>query len=290
MSETYIPPDCRPLSDITSKQQIRLGIQGFGGTGKTWSALGTPDRKTRGFPNPLVVNIDRGLGAHQGCADILELPFYKLFHHAEMKDKLISWLNTHGPRLTENQTLIMDSLSSIEQIYHQWFENNKSLFVASNGKLNEFAEWNFKEKFFNELHLLLHTLKCDIIILAHESERPDKSTVSGQPGQYTGKIRPLMTGKVGDTIIKEYTDWFRQRSFAKTNDPKESTLESFRMSKIDFLEMQNAFVGDTIYVWQTKGDDYFDAKASSLINPPTFIPATYESFLKYSRSNKQQTK
>ncbi len=284
----FIPPDCQPLSSIIAKQQIRLGIQGFGGTGKNWSVLGTPDKKQRGFPNPIVLNIDRGLGAHSGCGHINELPFYKLHKRSEMKDKLIEWLDKNASKMSEEQTLIIDNLSSLEQIYHEWYRANEHMFISDKGQVNAFAEWQVKEKWFNQLHLLFHTLCCDVILLAHESERPDKSTTPGQPGQYTGKIRAVVTGKVGDTIIKEYTDWFRQRCCAKTQDPKPETLNGFRMTKDEFISMQRTFEGDTVYFWQTKGDDIFDGKASSLVNPPTFIPATYDSFLKYSRQIKQQ--
>jgi len=281
----YIPPSCRPLSEDTAKQQIRLGLQGFPGTGKDWSILGTPDGIQLGFPNPIVLNIDRGLGAHSGCSHILEMPFYKMYKRPEQKDKIIEWLDREGAKLTESQTLVVDSLSSIEQIYHMWFKDNEStLAIGSNGQYNNFIEWQIKEKFFSEIHVMLKSFKCNVVLLCHESERPDKATSPGQPGSYTGKIRPLLSGKYGDQLVREYTDWFRQSCANKTSDPKEDTLKNFRMTKSEFMSMQNGFIGETIYYWQTKGTDQFDAKASSLVNPPTFIPATYSSFLKYSRT------
>src|ERR1700728_2066857 len=92
----YIPPSARTLDSDNSKQQIRLGIQGFPGGGKNWSVLGTPDKKQLGFPNCIVANLDRGLGAHQGCSHIYELPFYKMFKRDEMKDKIIEWIDREG--------------------------------------------------------------------------------------------------------------------------------------------------------------------------------------------------
>ena len=286
-TDIYIPPSCRMLSEDTAKQQIRLGIQGFPGSGKDWSILGTPDGKQKGFPNPIVLNLDRGLGAHSQCTNIYEVPLYKMFKRTEQKDKLVEWLDREGGKLTESQTLIIDSLSSLEQIYHIWFKDNESaLAVSSTGAYNNFVEWNLKDKWFNEIHNIVKGFRCDIVLLSHEAERADKSTAPGQPGLYTGKIRPILSGKFGDLIVREYTDWFRQMSTSKVADPKDVTLAAFRMTKSEFINMQNSFVGDTIYYWVTKGTDTFDAKASSLVNPPTFIPATYESFLKYSR---QQT-
>ena len=87
MSNIYIPPSCRTLSEDTAKQQIRLGIQGFPGSGKDWSILGTPDGKQKGFPNPIVLNLDRGLGAHSQCTNIYEVPLYKMFKRTEQKDE-----------------------------------------------------------------------------------------------------------------------------------------------------------------------------------------------------------
>lgn len=293
-SSLYIPPNCRPLSEDTAKQQIRLGIQGFPGTGKDWAVLGTPDRKQIGFPNCMVLNLDRGLGAFQGCDWIHEIPFWKISFGGkkeDQKEKVTRWLNEEGPKLTSNQTLIIDSLSTLEQIYHIWFKFNEvELAMTNSGKINEFAEWRLKEQWFNELHVIIKSFACDVILLCHESERPDKPTSVGQPGTYTGKIRPVLSGKFGDIVIREYTDWFRQHCGAKTNDPKPETLAAWRMTKAEFMAMQASFVGDTVYFWQTKGDDKFDAKASSLVNPPTYIPATYESFLKYSKYNNNNNK
>lgn len=283
--QIYTPPNCRKLSEDTAKQQVRLGIQGFPGTGKDWAALGTPDKKQEGFPNCIVYNLDRGLSAHQGCEHILEIPVHSMYKKEDQKDKIVDWLTNQGTKLTKDQTLVIDSLSSLEQVYHSWFKVNEMQLAVSrsSGKVNDFIEWQIKEQFFNEIHVLIKSLRCDVILLCHESERADKPTTIGQPGMYTGKIRPFLSGKFGDVIIREYTDWFRQHAFAKTADPKDTTLANFRMTKTEFLAMQQTFVGDTIYAWQTKGDDLFNAKASSLVNPPTYIPATYQSFVKYQR-------
>lgn len=284
----YIPPSAISLSNNDSKQQIRLGIQGYPGTGKNWSILGTPDKSQIGFPNCIVGNCDRGLSAFQGRDDIYEIKFWDniLFGKPEeKKDKITEWMRDQGTKLKTNQTFVMDSLSKLDQIYHSWFAANETaIAVGKGGKYNDFAEYQVKNKWFAEIHNIMGTFRCDIILLCHESERPDKPTTIGTPGMYTGKIRPILSGQFGDTIIKEYTDWFRQHCGKKTLEPAEITLANFRMTKAEFLAMQSTFVGDTLYYWQTKGDDLFNAKASSLINPPTYIPATYESFRRYQRN------
>lgn len=287
-TDIYVPPNCRTLAADTAKQQVRIGLQGFGGTGKNWSTLGSPDKKQVGFPNCIVLNLDRGLGAHQGCEHILEIPFYLESFGGripERKDKLTEWLYKEGTKLKPAQTLIVDSLSKLDQLYHAWFKaNENAIALGKNGKYNDFAEYQEKNKWFGEIHNIFGSLQCDIILLAHETEKADKPTTIGQPGMYTGKIRPILTGQFGDTIIKEYTDWFRQLCGTKTQEPKEGTLQAFGMTKQEFMVMQESFVGDTIYYWQTKGDDLFNAKASSLINPPTYIPATFSAFTKYRRN------
>jgi len=279
----YTPPGCFPLSSNTSKPQIRLGIQGFPGTGKTWAALT--------FPNPIVLNLDRGLGAHNGRNDVIEIPFYdvKFSGGAEkLKDSLITWLSSEGMKLTAQQTLVFDGCTVIDIAYHKWFSANQHLFLTKTCKVDDFAEWQVKKKYFGELHALFKTLKCDVIFLTHEAERADKPSTVGQPGAYTGKIRPILTGAYGDIIGGDYTDWFRQHAAEKPKDIKTDMtpdkLALWGMKTPDeFKAMCDTFPRNTIYFWQTEGDDKFDGKASSLVNFPRFIPANWESFRKYQR-------
>ncbi len=157
----YTPPNCLPLSENTTPQQLRLGIQGYPKTGKTWSALT--------FPNPIVLNLDRGLGAHQGRTDVIEIPFYqKQFSGArgELKDKLILWLEKEATKLTADQTLVFDGCTSLEIAYHQWFAVNMHNFLTKNGKVDDFAEWQVKKKYFGELHEMFKGLNCNFIFIA----------------------------------------------------------------------------------------------------------------------------
>jgi hypothetical protein len=280
----YTPPGCTTLDKSTTKQQIRLGVQGFPGTGKTWAALT--------FPNPIVLNLDRGLGAHQGRSDVIEIPFYDSKFSGgkgQLKDKLITWLESEGMKLSSEQTLVFDGCSSLEVSYHQWFALNQHNFLTKQGKVDDFAEFQVKKKYFGELHELFKSLKCDLIFISHESERADKPTTVGQPGTYSGKIRPLVTGAYGDIIVRDYTDWFRQHASDKPKDYASITPESLSnwgmKSVAEFKSMCEDYPRNTIYFWQTEGDNIFDGKCSSLINFPRFIPATYKSFTKYMRKN-----
>jgi hypothetical protein len=280
----YLPPNCVTLDKSTSKQQIRLGIQGFPGTGKTWAALT--------FPNPIVLNLDRGLGAHTGRADVIEIPFYLPSFcggKGELKDKLIEWIEREGVKLGAEQTLVFDGCSSLEVAYHLWFALNQHKFLTKQGKVDDFAEFQVKKKYFGELHELFKSLKCDIISISHESERADKPTTVGQPGTYSGKIRPILTGAYGDIIVRDYTDWFRQHASDKPKDYTTLTPESLAnwgmKTKEEFKAMCDTFPRNTIYFWQLEGDDKFDGKCGSLVNFPRFIPANYKSFTTYMRKN-----
>jgi hypothetical protein len=282
MSNIYIPPNCTTLDKSTTKSQIRLGIQGYPGSGKTFAALT--------FPNPIVLNLDRGLGSHTGRADVIEIPLYS-GDKTTIKDRIIQWLDSEAGKLTSEQTLVIDSCTAIETSYHIWFKKNElNLALGRGGRINEFIEWQLKETYFNEIFSTLKTLKCDVVLLTHESEKRDKPTTAGQPGEYTGKIRPVMTGKVADIMNKDFTDWYRQMSAQKPTDYttiKPESLVIWGMKSVqEFKEMCDTFIGGTIYYWQTQGDNIFDAKASSMVNPPRYVPANFSSITKYQRKNK----
>ena len=284
MNNIYIPPGCYSLDKDTAIQQVRLGIQGLPNTGKTWAALT--------FPNPIVMNLNRGLKAHQGRSDVIEIPFYKPEfggQRHEVKERIIDWLDREISKFTVEQTLVVDGLSDLEQVYHTWYAMNESkVATSSSGKLDSFIQWNLKEKFFNEITSnFKYNTKCNIVLICHEQDQPDRITTVGQPAGYSGKIRPLMTGKVKDSIDKDYTDWFRAHVSAKPTDYKSISPESlvnWGMKTTDeFKAMCDTFQGPTIYYWQTVGDDLFNAKSGSLIGQPKFIPANYTSFCKYLR-------
>ena len=280
-NDLYIPPNCRPLSTVTAKQQIRLGLQGYSGVGKTWSALT--------FPNPIVLNLDRGLGAHVGRSDVYEIPFYLPqfagTHPSQLKDKLMVWLTSEGRKISSGQTLVFDGCTSLQNAYHMWFKTNQNMFLTKSGKVDDFAEWREKKNYYAEIFELFKTLSCDVIFIAHESAQKDKD------GGYTGKIRPLLTGQFNDEMINHCTDWFRCHSTDKPTDYnalKPESLANWNMKlPSEFKAMCDEFPRNTIYYWQLESDSIFDGKASSLVNFPRFIPSGYKHFLKYARKINQ---
>lgn len=283
MPELYTPLNCYTLNQLKSVPQIRLGIQGYPGSGKTFSGLT--------FPNPVVANCDRGLGAHFGREDVIEVPFYdhefcktmmavkgaNYFSHM-LKDIVYKWLETEAVKLTPDQTLVWDGNTGTQNAFHKWYEKNKV--ITSSGEHDSRAEWGLKKKYYAEIVEMLKSLRCHVVFIAHESEKKEKD------GEYRGKIRPLLSGSFGDELVSHFTDWFRQLAADKptsidTVQPVE--LVKFGMTKDEYKKFVESFPRNTIYYWQTESDSIYDGKCSSLLNFPRYIPATYESFEKYRR-------
>lgn len=280
----YKPTDCNTLEN-SIQQQIRLGIQGYGGTGKTYSAMG--------FKNPVVINVDRGLGVHIGRKDIIEVPLWdydfrkKVMVDARqadnMKDCILKWIKTEGMKLEPDQTLVVDGSTGIQNAYHKYHSLNPVL--TKGGKEDDYAEWRLKLVYFGDLCELFKQLKCDVIYIAHEADKKDKD------GSYSGKIRPLISGSFGDQIMTHFTDWLRQSATAKPTDYSTLKDESLRKwgfepgktGQEQFKNMCDEFPRDTIYFWQTSSDEIFDGKCSSLVNYPMYIPATAKAFKSYMR-------
>lgn len=284
----FIPDYATSLAEATIPQ-IRLGIQGAGGTGKTWGALT--------FPNPIVASLDRGLGAHYGRKDVYELKFYdpkwvkeKLNKNYDGKNitlfqVIANWINGDARNLQSDQTLVFDGGTGINNAYHQWYANNKVYTKA--GKEDEYAEYRLKIEMFTSLLEALKSLNCHLVWIMHETEQYKQ-------GEATGKIRPLMSGQIQEQIMGHFTDWFRQLSGSYKQKEKitPDILKLWGMKSPDeYLEMQKQFPEEqgAIYCWQTASDDAFDGKCSSLVNFPKYLPASYKSFEKYRRKAETAT-
>ena len=278
----YMPPNCSTLDSTIYKKrpQIRLGIQGFFGEGKTHAALT--------FPNPIVANFDRGLGAHYGRKDIIDVPFYSdVFVNNIVKptivaglpipnrrDALRKWLLTEGVKLEHDQTLVIDAGTGVEAAFHR--QEAMEPILTKSGEVDTFAAWRHKIDYFDEITDILISLNCDVVWIAHEQDERDKK------GAYTGKIRPLMTGQFADKLGSKFTDWFRQLAKDK-KEPDDASLKNWGMTRAQYSAMCNTYPRNTIYFWQTDSDDIVSCKASSIVNFPKFIPATYEAFSQYFR-------
>lgn len=283
MTDLYIPPGCTTMDKVKEEPQMRLGLQGPPGCGKTWLALT--------FPNPIVANFDRGLIAHYGRSDVIEVPFYEgkfvdSIHPRDgamappnRRDAFLKWLATEGRKLSPAQTLVLDNNKQIQQAFHTQYKINPV--ITKKGGENEFAEWNLKIEYYNDIARVLKELACDIIFICHET--PDRN----MDGSLNGLNRPLVSGQIGDGIAADYTDWYRILALPK---PTSDTWDKFiaRFGKTYTLKaVQDSTPNDSVYLLQTQSDNTFNAK-TSLVNVPRFILASYSSISQYKR--KQQPK
>lgn len=278
--EIYIPKGAVNLKNALPAQ-IRLGLQGYGGEGKSYAAAT--------FPNATYVSFDRGLGALAGREDIHEVKFYdddfvdsickrKQGEPANRRDAYLKWLNTEARKMSPIQTLVNDAVSDIETA----FDTQEALEPVRNseGVVDARIFWRHKMEYFQEIMTILKSLKCHVINLCHEQDDRDSK------GNLNGKIKPMMNGQFKDKIVKEHTDWFRQMAINKYTEEKisDKVLKDWGFkTKQEMLDMQKQFPRDTIYCWKLDGDDIFSGKCSSLVNFPSYIPANYSSFQKYQR-------
>ena len=282
MPPLYIPqsPHIQTLDKLTASPQIRLGLQGMPGNGKTWAALT--------FPNPIVLNFDRGLGAHIGRSDVVEVPFYlpefvdTIYPRSGMKspsnrrDALLKWLVTDGIKLTEEQTLIVDGSTGIQNAFET--EYNLHPVTTKQGAIDDFALWRLKVEYFGEVCETFKFLKCHVVYICHETPDRDKK------GELNGLVRPLLSGQFGDQLASHFTDFFRQLAHAApTKENELKAKEFYRIDDATLKEWRAKMPPQTFYVWQTQADEIAKCKTSSLVNAPKYILADYTSFAQYRR-------
>lgn len=280
----HTPLGCFTMAAKKDIPQVRLGIQGYPGTGKTWSAVTS-------FPNPVVANCDRGLGAHVGNNSIIEVPFYDhafcrqflpnpsaIYFPWMLKDIIYKWLETEAMKLDPDQTLVWDGNTGMQNAFHKWYSKNPV--ITSGGEQDGRAEWGLKKKYYAETIEMLKSLRCHVVFICHEADAKEKD------GTYKGKIRPLLSGAFGDELVGHFTDWFRQLAFDKpttANPIQPVELVKWGMTAPEFDTFLKQFPRGTYYAWQTESDSIFDGKCSSLVNFPRYIPADFKSFEKYRR-------
>jgi hypothetical protein len=238
---------------------IRVGIQGYPGTGKTHSGLT--------FPNPIVADFDNNLTPEQKklfpsipfwddeyVTNTLKSPAKSAKHFANKRDALKTFLRTEATGLSSEQTLILDSWTAIQEAIDN--QNDAEPEYTKEGKLDEYAFWRKKLEESKDIMNLLRALKCNVVVTFHEmSERDPKS------GQLLDKIRPLQQGKFLSEIGKNFTFFFR----AITDEEKD----------------KEGKVVKTTWWWQVSSDSKFDAIARPAFPEGVFkVEPRYETLSK----------
>lgn len=274
----YTPPGSVHLDNYLDLQ-LRVGLQGYPKTGKTFSGMS--------FPNPIAISFDRGLISHVGRSDIIEMPFYDgkfvdsiikrdgILCPPNRKEALILWLSNDGQKLTKNQTLIIDGGTGIQASYHVWYRQNPA--ITTNGAEDKFAQWRLKADYFAEIMILLKSLKCSVVYITHESADRDAK------GELNGQVRPLLTGQFVDELASHFTDWYRCLTVAKPSPEKVQDFKNkFILNEADYKEWIASTTTQTIYLWQTQSDELAKC-GTSLIGAPKYILANYSQFNKYKK-------
>lgn len=283
--DIYKPQGCLTLAETVDTPTIRLGIQSPPGLGKTFSALT--------FPFPIVINFNKGLGAHTHREDVIDAKFWdatfvdKIVKRTgtllppNKKDALTIWLGGEGLKLTVNQTLVMDSMTEIESAFHIQYEAEGGAPISKTGSIDKYDEYKKKLAWYGYFIEQVKTLKCNVILITHEITEWSKE------GEATGAAKPLLSGQAGDKIVGDFTDWVRQHAVAKpiSDDAKKRFKDKYYMNDEQYMEALNSTPKEhsTIYLWQTQADAQFMIKTSTLFNAPKFVVANYSSFEKYKR-------
>lgn len=253
VSNLYIPKDVEYLSpDIVS--QVRLGLQGYPGTGKTYSCFT--------FPNPVILNLDNKLGVH---VEKITIPIVNLWNpkcpfikpNEPREEAVLRWLLTVGPLLKKEQTLILDSWTTLQN----WFDIRVTNIdhYSDKGKLDPYKPWRLKGNFAGAVCDALKSLPCNSVTTFHDSpERDDEGKIVG--------VKPTMTGSFADQLAGHFTDWFHQLVMNKKSADKTTDL------MVDGKVVPE-------YVWQVRSDSKRKCLTSKII--PTnlmFVPANYNYF------------
>lgn len=184
--------------------QIRLGLIGAPGTGKTTAA--------RTFPNPIWLDED-----NKCPPDVQSIPLYdpavarkfvKLRSAIDYgpRQGLIDFLKHEGPKFPSDVTLIHDSWTSTMNKLDTWQAANASQLYWSTKKneVDGFALHGDRLAMAVEITNAYKSLKCNIIVCIHEQIERDKD------GNPLSSIKPLMKGQFADQMAAHLTSFFRQ--------------------------------------------------------------------------------
>lgn len=238
-----------PLGTVKSRVgKMMIAAIGRPGSGKTTGAAT--------FPNPIFADFDNKLPANYNS-----IPFWNAaFCDAQFgpnqngrtnpaypnrRDAFQRWLAANLSKFTPEQTFVVDSWTMVMNAFDvQTRLDEPRMGLTSKGEVNKFWFWGEKLNYARNIHEILRSAACNIIVTVHES--PDRD----EKGELNGKINPLMDGSFKDQMLGHYTDaWHFVRN------PIE--FEANGTSK----KIRTANDADTFY-WNFFGDPLVDTNCN----------------------------
>lgn len=211
----FIPTYAVELSS-RGQPKIKLGLQGDSGTGKTFAALS--------FPNPIVADFDENLSRFADrqlpVISFVSAEFMEKFAEGKfkakksfpedthnVKDAFIQFIYNDARKIDPEQTLIIDSWSSIMDHVNNWYCAHPVMVRKEDGTYAEDGRKMYAEyKDFATIAFTgIKALKCNVVVTFHEHKMRDKITGN----LIDDKIAPLMEGSYKDQIKKHFTEFFR---------------------------------------------------------------------------------
>lgn len=259
-------PNYATYDKSTTDTLIRLLLVGPPGSGKTCAAAT--------FPNPLFLNFDNNLKS----AEILlgksfaNLPFYdepwirtqypKLHptptSPLKVSSALTTFLNSAEiAAMTQEDTLVIDSLSTLGDAV---FKDITAITPKSSktGEADGHWFWKTWAEYFCALCTKLKSLRCHVVLIAHENEIRDSET--GRVISY----KFVLQGQLFSPRLPQFfTDMYRQ------------TLETKPLAGGSALDKTTLRVEEN-YLWQIKTSTLFLCK-TRIRTQNQFVKAHYKS-------------
>lgn len=272
----YIPEHSENLAKLPEgkKAQMRILLQGAPGTGKTYAAMT--------FPNIVTLDFDNKMNAHVG-KNIVRIPFFDadfvasklkfsngLKRQPNRKDALKYWLSEHGPKLSPDQTLVLDSWTKVQDAYTYQHTEVDKFISKKDGEEDTWAFWRILVQYCTEIFNALAALPCNyVVIICHEQAQRDPKS-----GQLIAKIEPLQTGQFCAKMSSYVTDTWRQCVFDRIDKDGKPIYKKNAEGK-DTKEKE------VEWYWQLRSSGEVNLNCSLSREIPMFIPASFQELQKY---------
>lgn len=249
----YTPPSAIKSSTIEIPQ-IRLLLVGIPKSGKTYSVATT-------FPGVVVADFDNGYTANDlRGKDIPLLNFYdpewvkKVYPGKSSANAFSDFLANEATKFERGQTLVIDGLSSLSDAVREHLD--KITPKGKDGNPDGFWFWKQWSIWFQQFCVRLTTLKCHVVLIAHEQEIRDSET-----GRVLSYKWLLQGQEFSHRLSQFFTDVMRQTK---------TTTEVTKPGPI--VEVTNKFE------WQIAPDTKFPYCCTRMNSNQKFVPATFASF------------